>query len=282
MTADFSFNPESRKPEEIVKALLNQFTAEEKKEAKLQRQKRRQENKPLPRAAFNKHLRAFFDGKAAAMNHLMERIKKRDPAGEKPIIGLLDGALSLENSFRTTLEEHGLTHRLDALILDIIHVSQYLWKAATAIHGEKNPERDKWVEKKLYALLESKVGRVIGGLKQILKKRKLSKAKQKTITKTITYFKNHRHMMDYKTYLEKGFPIATGLVEAACGSLVKDRMEQSGMRWTINGAQSILDLRAVKKNGDWEQFWNDVIASKKKAIYPDSYINPKAQLKKMA
>ena len=88
----------------------------------------------MPRTALNKHLRAFFAGKATAMNYLMERIKKRDPADEKPIIALLDGAPSLENSLILALKKHGFTHRLDALILDIIHVSEYLWKAATAIH----------------------------------------------------------------------------------------------------------------------------------------------------
>ena len=139
VTADFSFNPQSRKPEEIVKVLLNQFTAEERKKAQLQRQKFRQGKKPVPRTALNKHLRAFFAGKATAMNSLMERIKKRDPADEKPIIALLDGAPSLENSLILALKEHGFTHRLDALILDIIHVSEYLWKAATAIHGLKQP-----------------------------------------------------------------------------------------------------------------------------------------------
>ena len=56
-------------------------------------------------------------------------------------------------------------------------------------------------------------------------------------------------MMHYDVYLHKGYPIATGVVEGTCGSLVKDRMEQSGMRWSIDGAQAVLAQRAVMKMG---------------------------------
>ena len=60
--------------------------------------------------------------------------------------------------------------------------------------------------------------------------------------------------MDYQTYLAKGWPIGTGVVEGACRHLVKDRFEQAGMRWSMPGAQSMLELRAVALNGDWLDF----------------------------
>ena len=91
------------------------------------------------------------------------------------------------------------------------------------------------------------------------------------LKKTITYFDNHRHMMDYATYLKKGYPISTGVVEGTCGSLVKDRMEQSGMRWSIDGAQAVLVQRAVVKNGDWNDFWNFYIDSERDRLYPVEY-----------
>ncbi len=160
-----------------------------------------------------------------------------------------------------------MTKRFDAYILDIIHVSGYLWSVGTALHGEKGTTRIDWVEKKLYALLEGRVGRVIGGLRQIITKNKLRKPVRKTLGKTITYFDNHRHMMAYNVYLEKGYLIATGVVEGACGSFVKDRMEQSGMRWTINGAQAVLNVRSIKKNDDWDDFWKFYTQTKKKNIY---------------
>ncbi len=74
-------------------------------------------------------------------------------------------------------------------------------------------------------------------------------------------------MMAYDKYIKAGYPIATGLVEGACGSFVKDRMEQSGMRWTIKGAQAVLNVRAIKKNDDWNEFWKFYTNTKKRKIY---------------
>ena len=74
-------------------------------------------------------------------------------------------------------------------------------------------------------------------------------------------------MMDYRRYLEKGYPISTGLVEGNCGHLVKDRMEMTGMRWGIDGAQNMLNIRSVKKNGDWNDFIDFVKEINKKRLY---------------
>lgn len=271
VTVDFSFQPAARAPEEIVKALLNQFTAAERAEAARQRQPRREQNEPEPRVALNKHVRAFLDGRAAASAYLIGRLKKRDPLGNKPIIVLVDGAPGLEQAIRRALEKHQRQPRVAAIILDIIHVSEYLWKAANALHGETGAERVLWVKDKLRDILHNKVGRVIGGLKQILTKTKRRAASQRTLQQVVTYFENHRHMMQYQTYLQSGYLISTGLVESACGSLVRDRMEHSGMRWTIRGAKSILALRAVKKNGDWEHFWQSFITTQTQKKYADSY-----------
>ena len=75
-------------------------------------------------------------------------------------------------------------------------------------------------------------------------------------------------MMRYDIYLEKGYPIATGVIEGTCGSLVKDRMERSGMRWSIDGAQAVLAQRAVVKNGDWNDFFTYYIDKERDRLYP--------------
>lgn len=148
-----------------------------------------------------------------------------------------------------------------------------MWEAGTALYGEKGDQRVGWVRDKLRAILNSEVGRVIGGLKQTLTKTSLRPSQQAALQKAIPYFENHRHRMDYATYLAKGYPIATGLVEGTCGSLVKDRMEHSGMRWSIRGAQAVLNLRAVKKNHDWEPFWQYYIESEKTRLYDASNVH---------
>jgi hypothetical protein len=271
VVTDFSFYPHPREAEDIVKRLLDEFTKSEIAHAKRARQRRREEGLEEPRAPHNKHVFATLDGKRAAFDHLLSHVQKRDPQGHKRLIALLDGDPYLEDQLHQALNTRNLRPQLDAVILDIIHASEYLWEVGTALYGEKGPSRIHWVREKLYALLESKVGYVIGGLKQIHTKKPLTLHQRKVLQKTITYFENHRHMMDYATYLEKGYPIATGIVEATCGSLVKDRMEHSGMRWSITGAQAVLAQRAVVKNGDWNDFWTYFIDAERQRLYPTVY-----------
>ena len=111
------------------------------------------------------------------------------------------------------------------------------------------------------------------GLRQRLTKKQdqLTQTQKKALKKTITYFDNHRHMMHYDVYLHKGYPIATSVVEGTCGSLVKARMEQSGMRWSIDGAQAVLAQRAVMKNGDWKDFFTYYIDAERDRLYPTVY-----------
>ena len=81
-----------------------------------------------------------------------------------------------------------------------------------------------------------------------------SSTKQTVLKKVRGYLRNNRQHMDYQSYLARGYPIGTGVIEGACRHLVKDRFEQAGMRWSILGAQVMLDLRATYLNGDWDDF----------------------------
>ena len=182
---------------------------------------------------------------------------------------LIDGEPALEFGLEKAFFERGWKGRVAGVCFDIYHVMEYVWEAGTALHGEKNPERIKWVRKQALAILEGRVGRVIGALRQTLTKRSgdLSKSKKRSLQKAITYFENHRHMMRYDEYLSAGYPIATGVIEGACGSLVKARMDGSGKRWTRKGAQTVLHLRALKRNDDWEDYWSYRIERERQRLY---------------
>ncbi len=110
------------------------------------------------------------------------------------------------------------------------------------------------VETYLRKLLEGRVRRVIGGIRQMATKRRLSKKRQEKVEQYLNYFAERCEYMKYDEYLATGYPIGSGVVEGACRHLVKDRMEQSGMRWRIEGAQAILNLRAIYVNDDWAPF----------------------------
>ncbi len=116
-------------------------------------------------------------------------------------------------------------------------------------------------------LLEGKVGYVIGSLRQSITKRKLRGAKRKAVQKAINYMEANKEFMRYDVYLAKGYPIGSGVVEGACRHLVKDRMELTGARWPIAGADAILELRAVEINGDWQDFWRYHTAAEHERLY---------------
>jgi len=141
-------------------------------------------------------------------------------------------------------------------ILDWYHVSEHLWKAAYLFLAEGSEEAEAWVGKKEAQLKAGRVGYVIGGLKQMVTKasRLKTKKSRKEMRKIIGYFERNRAHMDYARYRREGYPIGSGVVEAAGKTLVKDRMEQTGIRWKEEGAEALLKLRTVFLNGGWEEF----------------------------
>ncbi len=181
-----------------------------------------------------KEVRATMDGKDAAFEYLKGKVDQREGNHIKQRVALTDGD--------------------DALQIDIIHTYGYLWDAANAYLGEKDPERTNWVGTQLLEILSGKTDAVIATLESILENTSLSRAREKPIRTTIGYYKQNLPYMHYEQYMKKGWPIGTGVVEGACGHLVKDRMEGAGMQWKKQGAQSILDLRATRMNKDWEDY----------------------------
>ena len=136
------------------------------------------------------------------------------------------------------------------------------------LFGERSKEGKAWVHEKLKQILNGGVGYVIGSLKQIETKRNLKGTKQKAVKKAITYFERHKDWMKYDVYLSEGFPIASGVVESACGSVVKDRMEGCGKRWSVDGAESVLILRSLEKSNDYTEYWNFSYTKREKSAIP--------------
>jgi hypothetical protein len=194
-----------------------------------------------------KRVFASLDGKAAALERLAAWTEQREGAHIRGRVALTDGAPALQEQMRTHLPDF-------TLVLDILHVNEHLWKAGTALYGETNPQRDTWVETQLSDILSSRVKTVIRRLETLQHNFPHSSATGRALRQVAYYLRRNRPYMDYATYLRRGWPIGTGVVEGTCRHLVKDRMELSGMRWTVPGAEAILALRAVNENGDWEAF----------------------------
>src|SRR5207247_1987278 len=104
-------------------------------------------------------------------------------------------------------------------------------------------------------VLAGQTATVISALETAAADPACSTTQRQAVRRTVGYYQRNLPYMRYDDYLARGWPIGTGVVEGACGHLVKDRMQQAGMRWTQPGAQAVLDLRAVRLNGDWDAYW---------------------------
>ncbi len=211
----------------------------------------------------NKEVYASLLGKEHVYNHLRKRADLRGLADKN----LLDEALFMADGDRalwTQKEAHfpGMTEDLD-----FYHVSEYLWEIAHMFLAEGSKEATQWVKKKEVQLKAGRVGYMIGGLKQMLTKGKRirGQGKQNRLKQIIGYFQRNRYRMQYDEYLALGYPIGTGAVEGTCKNLVKERMEGSGMRWTVAGAEAVLKLRSVYQSHYWSDFWNYYTLSQKSA-----------------
>lgn len=165
-------------------------------------------------------------------------------------VGIADGA----KDNWTFLEQHTKFQ-----ILDYFHATEYLSVVA------ENGFRQKWQGEDWVKDARHKLKHEENGAKELLKEikkigtNKNTHVKLKKIESAITYFENHIHQMDYNEYAKKHFPIGSGIVEAACKVIIKQRLCNSGMKWKTKGAQSVLCLRCFNySDSKWSQFWNKI------------------------
>ena len=199
----------------------------------------------------------------------------RDPRQEKNWVALVDG----ENQQLRILGRMAKKQGIDlTIIVDIIHVIEYLWKAGRAFHPQSGPELEKWVQHRLLKILEGKAGLMAGGMRRSATLKKLTDKQREPVETCATYLKNKAPYLKYDRYLDLGFPIATGVIEGACRHLVKDRMDITGAKWRLASAEAVLRLRALRSSKDFDEYWDFHEACEHKrnhqALYQDSEVPP--------
>jgi hypothetical protein len=206
-----------------------------------------------PRAQQVRRVASLVRTQPAVMALIKADAERRDPQHRNPLVVLLDGALGLWTLATTRFKPW----KRVTVVLDIRHVMSDLWCAANAWCGEASQAGQPWVQQQLTAMLRGRVGYVIGGLRQILTKPPLRTSVRETLAKGITFFHHHRRWMPYDAYVAAGLPVGTGVVESACGAVVKHRMEGEGKRWSLAGAEAILTRRSLKKSHDHDlrDYW---------------------------
>lgn len=188
---------------------------------------------------------------ATIIENMVVHALKRDPTKKKEWIVLVDGQDHQLTEVKAALRRHGVNA---PIVLDIVHVIEYLWKAAHQFYDEGTWQCEQWVEAKLKQILEEGGKKTAGSMRMSATKR-LTPDKAEVVERSANYLAARDEYTDYQLYLRKGYPIATGVIEGACRYLVKDRMDITGARWGLNGAESVLRLRSILKSNDLDAYW---------------------------
>jgi len=210
----------------------------------------------LPKRLATKHfarmpetgMRTLFAEQSAAVLDLVEERNFRE------MVVLCDGKLALWCAIENNPLYDGWTQ-----VLDFFHAVEHLSQAAEAIFGKKERRANRWHAKYRARLLEDRDGleAVLRSMRYYLKDLRRGSERRQLVERVIRYYGRNSERMRYAEFRSRGLPIGSGVVEAACKCIVNARLKRSGMRWTREGGQHVLNLRTRVKSGEWDSFWNE-------------------------
>jgi hypothetical protein len=188
----------------------------------------------------------------AVITAMFDEAVHRDPRGRKQWVALVDGNLPQIDHLQRMAEERNIPL---PIVVDFIHVAQYVWKAAQALFPEQEPQQDRWTRAHLLEILRGKASLVAAGMRRSATLRALSATERQPVDDCADYLLNYAPYLQYHEALARGVPIATGVIEGTCRHLVEDRMNLTGARWSLSGAEAVLRLRALRASDDFDAYW---------------------------
>jgi hypothetical protein len=225
---------------------------------------------PGPEAK-NKWLTAsVVDDAAEVVAGVFDEAERRDPGHERTWVALVDGNNHQIERIQAEAAARSITI---TVVIDCVHVLEYLWGSAWCFYTEGDPAAEIWVRDRMIAVLEGNARAVAAGLRRRASAERLSAAKRKRADEAARYLTNKANYLDYPNALAAGWPIATGVIEGACRHLVKDRMDLTGARWSTEGAEAILKLRAIRANGDFQPYWRYHREQQRQRLHGSRYAN---------
>jgi hypothetical protein len=180
---------------------------------------------------------------------------RRDPVRERQRVFLVDGNKQQLAAIAAQAAERGLKV---PVLIDYIHVSGYIGKASAALHPGDPVAAGQWADGQLLRVLHGRAKAVAATLASVARKTRANPRKRgldlADVDRAVTYLDNNRQHMKYDKALASGWPIATGMIEGACRFVIEDRFGITGARWSPEGAEDILKIRAVVVNGDLDAY----------------------------
>lgn len=223
---------------------------------------------PAPVAKAKWVTASVVDDAAEVVGTVFDEAERRDPSHQRSWVALVDG-----NNHQIDRIEAEAKHRElgITIVIDLVHVLEYLWGAVWCFFPEGDPDAQAWVRDRALAVLQGGALHVAAGIRRRATAEGLAKAKRKKADDCATYLTNKADYLDYPTALARGWPIATGVIEGTCRYLVADRMDITGARWSVEGAEAILKLRAVRANGDFDTYWQWHLDQEQQRVHESRY-----------
>jgi hypothetical protein len=215
---------------------------------------RRERNARRPKVQ-NKRVWASVEHEPeVVIDEAFREAEARDPKHHRAWVVLLDGNKDQLSLTKAAAKKRGIAV---TILVDLMHVLEYLWRAAHAFCRAGSAEAEAWVQQRLMWLLQGRsAGKIATAMRQSARAAGLAHNALAVVDDTADYLQDYAPYMHYGAAIAEGLPIATGVIEGACRYLVKDRMERGGARWTLRGAEAVLRLRALRASGDFDAYWN--------------------------
>lgn len=223
---------------------------------------------PAPRATAKWVTASVADDAAEVIGRVFDEAERRDPEHKRAWVALVDGNRHQIDRIEAEAEKRKANV---AVVVDLIHVLEYLWGAVWCFFAEGDAAAEAWVRDRALAVLGGKACDVAVGIRRRATTAGLSKPKRKKADDCAKYLINKAAYLDYPAALAAGWPIATGVIEGTCRYLVADRMDITGARWSVEGAEAVLKLRAVRSNGDFDRYWQWHLDQERRRVHEARY-----------
>ncbi len=212
---------------------------------------RRETGPERPRPEHKRVWASLAQSPQEVIGEMFAEAARRDPDRQKRWVALVDGNLPQIAHIEQLARERGVPL---VIVIDFIHVAQYVWKAAGALFPNQELAQDRWTREHLLEILRGKASRVAAGMRRGATRRQMG-AERKPVDECANYLLHYSPYLQYDKALAEGVPIATGIIEGACRYLVEDRMNLTGARWSLTGAEAVLRLRALRASDDFDAYW---------------------------
>ncbi|MGH7748002.1 MAG: ISKra4 family transposase, partial [Candidatus Dormibacteria bacterium] len=225
---------------------------------------------PAPKAKAKWVIASVVEDAASVIAKVFDEAERRDPSHARTWVALVDGNNHQIERIEAETKARGAKV---TTVVDAIHVLEYLWGAVWCFFAEGDPSAEAWVRDRMLAILEGHAREVAAGIRRRATAAGLSKDKRKKADKCATYLINKADYLDYPTALAAGWPVASGVIEGTCRYLVADRMDVTGARWSVDGAEAVLKLRAVRANDDFSEYWAFHLHNEQHRVHESRYAN---------